>query len=322
MTEAAPNYALARTQDRRALIEVLQSSLYPDAKPESIEMLISYCEARGLDPLLKPAHIVGMSVKVPGSKEYRWRDVIMPGIGLYRIQAERSGNCAGISEPEFGPLMTEHMRNRDGNEVTVNFPQWCRVVARKLLANGSIVDYAAREYWLENYATDSGKSTAPNMMWAKRPYGQLAKCAEAQALRKAWPEIDAGPTYEEMAGKTPESIGPAAERLATEAPPGTQTQRVKDRLQAQREQHQRADKPEGATKSASQPAKATTSENGTTSDTPKLPDADEVAERINQARTMHELEPLGNAVDEFPRGSEHRQTLVAILKARKQALEK
>lgn len=38
-------------------------------------------------------------------------------------------------------------------------------------------------------------------MWAKRPYGQLAKCAEAQALRKAFPEVGSMPTAEEMAGK-------------------------------------------------------------------------------------------------------------------------
>ncbi|CAJ0997499.1 hypothetical protein SODG_005668 [Sodalis praecaptivus] len=45
-------------------------------------------------------------------------------------------------------------------------------------------------------------TTVPNAMWKKRPYGQIAKCAEAQALRKAWPEIGQQPTAEEMEGKT------------------------------------------------------------------------------------------------------------------------
>ena len=39
-------------------------------------------------------------------------------------------------------------------------------------------------------------------MWKKRPYGQLAKVAEAQALRMAFPQFSAGYTMEEMQGKT------------------------------------------------------------------------------------------------------------------------
>ena len=39
-------------------------------------------------------------------------------------------------------------------------------------------------------------------MWTKRPRGQIAKCAAAQALRVAFPEIASAPTAEEMEGKT------------------------------------------------------------------------------------------------------------------------
>ncbi len=38
-------------------------------------------------------------------------------------------------------------------------------------------------------------------MWLKRPRGQIAKCAAAQALRLAFPEGGAQPTAEEMEGK-------------------------------------------------------------------------------------------------------------------------
>lgn len=192
--------AIALLPEERALVPVLQSSLYVGAKSESVEMVLSYCKAAGLDVMQKPVHIVPINAKNSVTGSYEWRDVVMPGIGLYRIQADRSGNMAGISEPEFGPEIEQVFRDKNGNSVNVRFPEWCKVIARKLVGD-HIVDFVAKEYWLENYATDSSKSDAPNTMWRKRPRGQLAKCAEAQALRKGWPEVGAAPTAEEMEGK-------------------------------------------------------------------------------------------------------------------------
>lgn len=189
------------------LVAVLRSSLYPGATDESIRMALSYCRAAGLDPLQKPVHIVPMW----DSKAAAYRDVVMPGIGLYRTQASRTGEAAGVSEPEFGPDVTEVI---GGQEIT--FPAWCRVTVFRLLPNGATAQFTAREFWRENYAVKGGreKSIAPNAMWTKRPYGQLAKCAEAQALRKAFPELGAAPTAEEMEGKVID--GGAAEVVSSE----------------------------------------------------------------------------------------------------------
>lgn len=175
------------------LMAVLSNSLYPGAKPESIKMVIGYCKASGLDPMQKPVHIVPMW----DSKAKGMRDVIMPGIGSYRTQAARSGEYAGISEPEFGEDVTTSL---GGHQMT--YPAWCRVVVKRLLPNGTMAEFAATERWLENYATAGKDSLQPNAMWKRRPYAQLAKCAEAQALRKAFPEFGAQPTADEMAGKS------------------------------------------------------------------------------------------------------------------------
>ena len=187
-------------EERKKLITTLQNSLYTGAAVESVEMVLSYCEAAGLDPMQKPVHIVPMSVKDPQTGKYVFRDVVMAGIGLYRIQADRSGTLAGASEPEFGADVTQTFTDKNNNQVQVTYPEWCKVSMKKLIGN-HIVEFVAKEYWLENYATDSRGSNAPNAMWKKRPKGQLVKCAEAQALRKGWPEIGQAPTAEEMAGK-------------------------------------------------------------------------------------------------------------------------
>ena len=185
-----PRTAVA-TMDEPRMIEVLRSSLYPGAKDESIRLVLGYCKAAGLDPFQKPVHIVPMWDK----NTRDMRDVVMPGIELYRTKAARTGQYAGCSEPEFGPDVTQVL---GGAEVT--FPAWCRVTVRRFVS-GALAEFTAVERWTENYATAKRDSAQPNAMWSKRPYGQLAKCAEAQALRKGFPEIGSGPTADEMAGK-------------------------------------------------------------------------------------------------------------------------
>ena len=182
--------ALAMSEEE--LIGVLTNSLYPGAASGSIKLVIGYCKAAGLDPMQKPVHIVPMY----DNKSKQMRDVVMPGIGLYRTQAARSGEYAGVTEPEFGDDVTESM---GGAQIT--YPKWCRVTVRRLLPNGTVVDFTAKELWKENYATKGRESAAPNAMWLRRPYAQLAKCAEAQALRKAFPEFGAQPTADEMEGR-------------------------------------------------------------------------------------------------------------------------
>lgn len=182
------------THNEDSLVEVLGSSLYPTASASSIKLVLSYCRAAGLDPMQKPVHIVPMW----NGKLKCMQDVIMPGIGLYRTSANRTGQFAGMSEPEFGPTIEQTL-----DKQKFSFPEWCKITVRRQLASGHIGEFTAIEYWLENYAVKGGadKSTAPNAMWAKRPRGQLAKCAQAQALRAAFPELGALPTAEEMEGK-------------------------------------------------------------------------------------------------------------------------
>jgi phage recombination protein Bet len=166
---AQNNFALATMEEDKA-VAILGKSLYPNAKKESIALVLSYCKARNLDPFQKPVHIVPMG----------GQDVIMPSIDFYRLQASRSGALAGISEPEF---------SYDNNGQLES----CRVTVKRLLPTGNVAEFSAREYLAEC----QGKSP----IWRSRPRGMLAKCAESQALRRAFPEFSSGPSAEEMDGK-------------------------------------------------------------------------------------------------------------------------
>lgn len=226
---------LATVQDAE-LIEVLRSSLYPGASPQSCALVLGYCRAAGLDPMLKPVHLVPMYDKNTGQN----RDTIMPGIGLYRIQAARTGQYAGQDAPVFGPNVVmnyakpvvEWVEGSNGKKFKretlvdkeLSYPEWCSVTIYRIVG-GVRCQFVAVEYWIENYATAGRYSDAPNEMWAKRSRGQLAKCAEAQALRKAFPEVGSMPSADELEGRTFEFEGeqeftpPAKPRRASEAAP-------------------------------------------------------------------------------------------------------
>lgn len=176
------------------VLSVLKSSLYPGAADGSVKMVLAYCQASGLDPMQKPVHIV----PIWDSKAGQMRDVVMPGVGLYRTQASRTGQFAGMTEPEYGPDIVTTIGGQD-----IKYPEWCKVTVKRQLESGVLAEFTAKEFWIENYAVKGGKekSIAPNAMWTKRPRGQLTKCTEAQALRKAFPELGAAPTADEMEGK-------------------------------------------------------------------------------------------------------------------------
>lgn len=276
----------------------LKNSIYPGAKEESVLMAVDYCRARQLDPLMKPVHLVPMSVKDAKTGDNKWRDVVMPGVGLYRIQADRSGNYAGSSEPVFGPLIEREFTGG----VKVSFPEWCKYSVFKRMADGKIVEFVSKEYWIENYATAKKDTDAPNSMWKKRPYAQLAKCCEAQALRKAWPEIGQQPTAEEMEGKTLE-ISEIHEREINPVQAATQTSAssLNKMINAQTQQQKESDTRDVSEMLASLTEKMSSAKSvdelyliyngGTWPDGKKRPGAIQVftGENLEKARDVYEI---------------------------------
>lgn len=154
----------------------LQNTIFPGAHPSSILMAVDYCKARKLDVLKKPVHIVPMPYK-DENDQWKKRDVVMPGINEVRITAMRTGLYAGADKPEWGPPV---------GHLGVTAPEYCTYTVYRFNHNQKI-PFPATVYFEEACGTtDYGKKL--NAMWTRRPRGQLEKCAEAAALRKAFPE--------------------------------------------------------------------------------------------------------------------------------------
>lgn len=201
---------------------VLVDQIFPAAKSvEAVMMALSYCRKRNLDIFKKPVHIVPMWSSAKGQMV----ETVWPGIAEIRTTASRTGEYAGIDAVEFGPMIERKFTGTVGKRgqeetvtKTVKFPEWASVVVYRIVG-GQKCAYHAKVYWEETFAT-VGKSEIPNDMWAKRPRGQLDKCVEAAALRKAFPE-ELGNTYaaEEMEGRTIDGTIEHASPPAPVAPP-------------------------------------------------------------------------------------------------------
>lgn len=160
----------------RALVE----AVFPNASNiNSVIMALSYCRARKLDPFKRVVHIVPIWNKDLG----RMIDTVWPGIGELRTTAFRTSEYAGRDRTVFGPDITQKV-----GSVDMTFPEWAQVSVYRVI-KGQRVEFAGPQvYWLETYATVSRKDDSPNDMWKNRPRGQIDKCAEAAALRAAFPE--------------------------------------------------------------------------------------------------------------------------------------
>ena len=191
----------------------LKSSVFPGAEEKSILLAWDYCRSRDLDIMKKPCHIVPMNVKDSKSGRYEWRDVIMPGISEQRITASRSGDYAGQDAPVFGDMVEIQFAG-----VPVSVPEWCTVTIYRMI-HGQRVGISHTEYFEE--AANTKKDGGLNAMWAKRKRGQLAKCAEAGALRKAFPEETGGIITADEVGGDARNVTPAPEeqkKIVSEAP--------------------------------------------------------------------------------------------------------
>lgn len=224
--EQAPSTAIAKKADlpeavsRRGITEpqwvTLAKNLYPGANPTSVLMVWDYCKARNLDPMKKPVHIVQMDVRLADGT-YEKRDVVLPGIYEYRITAHRTGEYLGHEKPVYGDVV---------KFAGVEAPSSCEYTAYRWNPKAHMkVPYTVEVFFAEVVATK--RDGTANQRWARAPKQMLTKCAEAAALREAFPEeIGGEPTAEEMDGHSIVDVTPDKPMTGFDRLPETLRDRV------------------------------------------------------------------------------------------------
>lgn len=173
MVQAGPG--LARANERADLSirftteqrKVILDTCCGGASESEAAALIAIAELRGLNPVLGECYFV---------KRYDTatrRDVwaVQASIDSLRIKAEQTGLYAGQDEPEY-----EY--DAKGNVTLARVRVWRKDWPRPAVAVARWSEYVQLT-----------KEQKPTRFWAKMPHNQLAKCAEALALRKAFPAV-------------------------------------------------------------------------------------------------------------------------------------
>lgn len=169
------------------IISVIRASIAPGASDDQLRYFLAVAEKTGLDPVTGQIKFLVLKRKMPNGM---YVDAVQPYVGIdgFRSLAERSGKYAGQVGPWWcGP---------DG--------KWREVWLEKIPPAAAKVGVLRTDFrepifavatW-EQYA-QLDKQGSPSRVWATHGPLMLAKCAEALALRRAFPLVLSGLYSEE-----------------------------------------------------------------------------------------------------------------------------
>lgn len=157
-----------------AQVDLIRRTVAADCTTDELALFLEVCRLSGLNPFLRQVYAIKRGDRM----------TVQTGIDGYRLLAARTGALAGIDDATYDSEERDH-------------PAWASVTVWRIV-QGQRVPFSAKARWSEYAAV--GRDDKPVAMWAKMPYLMLGKCAEALALRKAFPaELSGVYTAEEMA---------------------------------------------------------------------------------------------------------------------------
>lgn len=148
---------IAETQEEK--LSLLKNTYAKDLNNSEFALFVTHAKSVGLDPLKRQIYAVKRGGQL----------TMQTGIDGLRSIAARSGVHAGTDEIEF-------TYGENGKLKGAKCVVW-------KIVQGHRVPFVGKAEWSEFYPGDK-----MGHMWRKLPTIMLGKCAEAQALRKAFPE--------------------------------------------------------------------------------------------------------------------------------------
>jgi phage recombination protein Bet len=166
--------AIELSQEKLAITnehkDLARKTIAKDLSEAEFSLYLYECNRQGIHPLDRMLIPIKRNDTEAGEK----RLTFITTIDLFRSRAADSGDYAGNEDPTFDYL--------DG----ATNPQSATVIVWKMV-QGQKCPFTATARWKEYYPGDK-----QGFMWRAKPHVMLGKCAEALALRKAFPKQLAG----------------------------------------------------------------------------------------------------------------------------------
>jgi len=174
-------------------VQLVKRTVAQDLLPAELDLFIHMCRRWRLDPLRRQiyAHVYQRKKKGDDGKWATVRNVVyVTGIDGYRTIADRTGN---YRPGQRSVEMSDGARNADSNPlgiVSATASVW-------KLSHGEWHEFSETVYWDEfaplkdewkNDAKTGKRVLDTSGQWGKMGRVMLQKCAEAQALRRGWPD--------------------------------------------------------------------------------------------------------------------------------------